>query len=196
MSQIIIYNGRGSDKYSVYYTKKVLKTLGWYANLDVICINEIILNNDDFTFNNCFLYVHPGGNAYEQLNAIGMNGSLKIRRYIDNGGKYIGICAGTIIAAKKFYFLGDLVKHENSLCILQSVFGVQNVNKQITLDSNEKAIYYKSPNNINDHKIKIIDSFNKIPYIFIKNNCLFFFIHLEKINPTYFLTIIIDFISN
>lgn len=196
MSQIIIYNGKGADKNSVYYTKKVLKTLGWYTNLNVLCINEKTLNNDDFTFDNCFLYVHPGGNAYEQLNAIGNIGSLKIRRYIDNAGKYIGICAGTIIAAKKFYFLGDLVKHKNSLCILQSVFGVENINKQIILDSNEMAIYYKSPNNIIDSNIKIIDSFNKTPYIFIKNNCLFFFIHLEKINPTYFLTIIIDFISN
>lgn len=53
------------------------------------------------------LFVVPGGTAYGIQDAIGSNGKAAIKRYLDNGGNYIGFCAGGYYLASGYYWKGE-----------------------------------------------------------------------------------------
>ena len=57
--------------------------------------------------NNLELLVMPGGSAYEIQDALGAAGKAAIRSYLDNGGNYLGFCAGGYYIAKGYYWKGE-----------------------------------------------------------------------------------------
>ena len=46
------------------------------------------------------LVVQPGGSARTQYNNLGTNGVEALRRFVQDGGKYYGVCAGAFLAAQ------------------------------------------------------------------------------------------------
>jgi glutamine amidotransferase-like uncharacterized protein len=50
----------------------------------------------------CDVLIIPGGWPQKYSNNLGKSGFQKIRKFVKNGGKYIGICAGAYLASKKF----------------------------------------------------------------------------------------------
>lgn len=76
-------------------------------------LNYVTLTLTDF--NNCSsaslaeasLFVMPGGNAYEMQRNLGSDGKSKLTAYLDQGGNYVGICAGGYYATAGYYWKGD-----------------------------------------------------------------------------------------
>lgn len=54
------------------------------------------------------LHIQPGGNAYDQQATLGAAGRATINAYLDQGGAYLGICAGFYYAASDYYWKGTL----------------------------------------------------------------------------------------
>ncbi|MCT4574905.1 MAG: BPL-N domain-containing protein [Alphaproteobacteria bacterium] len=76
-------------------------------------IKNGILNDNPIAF------VMPGGNVKGFIEALGAEGSAKIKEYISDGGLYYGICAGATYACRSFYYhnktTGEKIqKHENT----------------------------------------------------------------------------------
>lgn len=53
------------------------------------------------------LLIMPGGSAYGIQDALGGEGKAAITSYLDNGGNYIGFCAGGYYVARGYYWKGD-----------------------------------------------------------------------------------------
>jgi hypothetical protein len=76
-------------------------------------LNYVLLTLDDF--NNCSdvglaqasLFLMPGGDAYEMQRNLGATGKSKLTAYLDQGGNYVGICAGAYYATAGYYWKGD-----------------------------------------------------------------------------------------
>lgn len=64
---------------------------------------------------NCSLLVFPGGatgSYYARLNSRnGNRGNERIKNYVMNGGRYLGICAGAYYACSSINFQGDFHDH-------------------------------------------------------------------------------------
>ena len=54
------------------------------------------------------LYVHAGGDAYAQQEALGTAGRDNIAGFLDEGGRYMGTCAGWYYASMGYYWEGQL----------------------------------------------------------------------------------------
>lgn len=52
--------------------------------------------------NKCSVFIVPGGWPNKYSINLGKKGFEKIRSFVKNGGKFIGICAGAYLASKKF----------------------------------------------------------------------------------------------
>ena len=73
-------------------------------------IKEDVLNE------NVALFVMPGGAATPFLQKLKVLGNEKIKNYVENGGHYLGICAGAYYACYQVEFEKDIP----SLCIVRS----------------------------------------------------------------------------
>lgn len=74
-------------------------------------MNYVMLNAQDVT-NNCVLssypnlklYIQPGGDAYKMQKTLRQNGKDNIVNYLNDGGAYVGVCAGFYYAATDYYW--------------------------------------------------------------------------------------------
>jgi hypothetical protein len=53
------------------------------------------------------LILMPGGSAYEIQDSLGASGKSKLTDFLDNGGSYVGFCAGGYYASKGYFWKGD-----------------------------------------------------------------------------------------
>jgi len=53
------------------------------------------------------LFLMPGGNAYELQRNLGSSGKTKLTQFLDQGGNYVGICAGGYYATAGYYWKAD-----------------------------------------------------------------------------------------
>jgi hypothetical protein len=58
-------------------------------------------------FSNLALFFMPGGSAYEIQYNLGSNGKAVLTTYLNEGGDYLGVCAGGYYAARGYYWKGD-----------------------------------------------------------------------------------------
>jgi len=71
-----------------------------WMNLSYEEIDYIDLNSSDQDFSNLYKVIFfPGGMAYHYNNLICSEGKERIRNFVQNGGGYFGICAGSFFAA-------------------------------------------------------------------------------------------------
>lgn len=96
---------------------------------------------------------------------------------------------------QNFYFRGTPLTNPHSINKVQTSYGIDYKQQQITLGSGQKAYYDHSPTQIKDSRLVVIDTYNDKCIIATSSNCLFIGIHLERINPEYFKKLVSDFLG-
>lgn len=99
---ILLYNGRGADKFCV---DKTVKSFEGYlgarsANLVLIDASNLTESN----FKGAKAIVIPGGNAAHMRAELKAEGIEKICNFVSDGGSYIGFCAGAYLAGPHSYY--------------------------------------------------------------------------------------------
>lgn len=108
---IYVYKDEGVSDLSANVCVDALTTqsAGLY---EVRLINADGVINGDLT--NALAFVMPGGADREFCKKLNGIGNAQIRRYVANGGTYVGFCAGAYYAASKCVFIntgGNVVEH-------------------------------------------------------------------------------------
>jgi glutamine amidotransferase-like uncharacterized protein len=115
MIKILIFNDKGSDKRSVQELLNCFKLV--YKNkFEIIQINSNYILSGNLESNN--LLIIGGGYDLGYLECLGEHGCLEIRKFVQSGGFYLGICAGAYFASNyiEFDLNGELeVKGERFL---------------------------------------------------------------------------------
>lgn len=109
MHKITIYTGKGA-----YQARDIENCLNVFDfDYERFCEHDIINLSGDGIF------IVPGGAIRDYLPAWGKAGKQAIRDFVNNGGIYIGICAGSYVAGRSFndqeglnFFDKDLVRQE------------------------------------------------------------------------------------
>jgi len=182
MKTIILYSGGGVSEVYLPFVKKALKEIAKEKDAKLKLVRE----DFDFIFDDCILFVLPGGHALQLLANIPKQGWEKLNTFIDSGGKFLGICAGVLAVTRTFIFRGTPLTNPHSISKVQTSYGIDYKQEQIVLGSGQKAYYDHSPTQIRDSRLTTLDTYNDKCIIATGSNCLFIGIHLEKINPKYF----------
>ncbi len=109
MHKITIYTGKGA-----YQARDIENCLNVFDfDYERFCEHDIINLSGDSIF------IVPGGAMRDYLPAWGKAGTQAIRDFVNNGGIYIGICAGSYVAGRSFndqeglnFFDKDLARQE------------------------------------------------------------------------------------
>lgn len=98
---VLIYDGPGVTSLQQPLIKVLKKLL--CNSYDVIPVDPQTFINAPFE-ETTGLIVMPGGRDLLFLESLGTRGINKIRNYVSNGGKYLGICGGGYFASKRVEF--------------------------------------------------------------------------------------------
>lgn len=89
--RIALYKGPGTWDYYLWYSE-CLRTMGFVH--DCLSPSEISSGElDDYD-----VYIQPGGDETSQAAALWPDGREEVRKFLENGGNYLGSCAGLDIA--------------------------------------------------------------------------------------------------
>lgn len=89
--RIAVYSGEGTSK-SVQNVLKVLQDLPHIE--EKVLVEDITAGRlEEFD-----VVVHPGGSGSRQARALGEKGREQVRRFVEEGGGYVGVCAGAYLA--------------------------------------------------------------------------------------------------
>ncbi len=103
---ILVYSGPGVGPLSLENTLNMLKQLVG-DKYNVITVTPDIIIKQHWSKNTALLVMPGGGDRPYHAKLSGV-GNAKIKHYVDNGGKYLGICAGAYYSADRIAFaLGD-----------------------------------------------------------------------------------------
>lgn len=94
--KIKIYNDLGVSKESIKHCVHTLKLYAPKYEIDYITAQEII---EEKCFQNTLLLILLGGRDLYYAQKLQDKGNDNIKNYLKNGGNFLGICAGSIIAA-------------------------------------------------------------------------------------------------
>lgn len=101
--------------------------------------------------NNCSVFIAPGGWPEKYVFNLGKKGYDKIRKFVKEGGRYIGICAGAYLASKRFEIdEGNF----NGLGLINSTAKME-IRKVLPGRMREINIITKNSSHIYPNKIKI-----------------------------------------
>jgi len=114
---VLVYADEGTGEISVHHALNSLKIhLGENYAIQKVYANQIINDPWEETTN---LFVMPGGRDIPYFNRLKGKGNEKIRKYVENGGKYLGLCAGGYYASSKIEFevgTENEVKGDREIC--------------------------------------------------------------------------------
>lgn len=133
MKKIAIYTGKGA-----YMAKDVEAFLSDF-DIDYSRLNESDVRKGDLR--DFDVFVISGGLIFDIIPALKTKGITEIKKFIHDGGKYIGICAGAYIASKKFY--NEAGDPQKGMALIDAVF---------ELGDGEKIVQVYFPNG---RKIKL-----------------------------------------
>ncbi len=94
--------GPGTNKASVQGCESLLRRL-LYPNYGVRLVGEDGLLKEPWT-TNCALLVMPGGADVNYCRILNGAGNRSIAEFVRNGGRYLGLCAGSYYASKTCEF--------------------------------------------------------------------------------------------
>lgn len=97
-----MYDGSGVSASSRDYTLHSLRTFLSHR-YDVQLVSPKTLRDEPWT-DNCALLVFPGGRDLPYLFDLSGKPNRRIKEYVENGGKYLGICAGAYYASREIEF--------------------------------------------------------------------------------------------
>lgn len=95
---IIVYQDDGADKDCVRESLASLKAIFSNSSYNIHAVDSIFLNKTSWE-KNTFLLVMPGGRSLPYYEKLAAGGNKKIIDYVQNGGRYLGICAGAYYAS-------------------------------------------------------------------------------------------------
>ncbi|MBU6376241.1 MAG: hypothetical protein KGQ59_09620 [Bdellovibrionales bacterium] len=90
---VLVYNGKGACPEGC---ARAVGQISRQAGFDVQYVNEKSLSDE--RLQKAQVYVQPGGDAFEVLQALRVDQLDSIRAFIASGGSYLGICAGAFLA--------------------------------------------------------------------------------------------------
>lgn len=99
---ILVYTGDGTSPNSVSHTVSTLKLLLGHS-YDVIKVDAQALDKEPWEAT-CSMLVMPGGRDLPYCNDLNGQVNSRIRRYVAEGGRYWGICAGAYYGCKEIEF--------------------------------------------------------------------------------------------
>lgn len=99
---ILVYSDLGASPNSVKHTVNTLKTLLGHV-YDIMEIDRTVLQSEPWEVG-CAMLVMPGGRDMPYCEALNGEPNARIRRYVQNGGKYLGLCAGAYYASTSIEF--------------------------------------------------------------------------------------------
>lgn len=106
MKEVLVYSDDGVDPFGLSQTLSSLK-----ASLDLSCFHISTINANELQkrlcSKTCSLLVMPGGRDLPYLEKIGPSGMGLIKSYVEDGGSYLGICAGAYFASGYIEFEKD-----------------------------------------------------------------------------------------
>jgi len=97
--KVLIYADEGVSSFSFQETLKTFRSL--YAQVEAV--DHKILNEEPWE-KETFLLVIPGGRDIPYDRKLKGKGTDKIKRFVEAGGNYIGICAGAYFGAREVIF--------------------------------------------------------------------------------------------
>jgi glutamine amidotransferase-like uncharacterized protein len=157
---IFIYNDYGSSEKAVDEMKDCLVKIchSLITKIEMISANEIIkgkLNSVNITDENKCLFCLGGGFDLGYLKSLSYIGCSKIREFVENGGFYLGICAGAYFATNSIEFdlNGPLEVKGERLLKLFNVTAHGPINKNFKYNSEEEAISIKVDLNNYDNNL-------------------------------------------
>lgn len=97
---IYVYSGLGTDNLCAGSAYQSLKDyLGREGYPKLIHINDPSYITSREWFKNANAFVVPGGSAFGLYENLQEGGCKKIKQFVDQGGSYLGICAGVYLAS-------------------------------------------------------------------------------------------------
>lgn len=100
--RIFIYSGEGAGERSIFHAARTLSSLFSKTHfINTLSTTETISSNWE---SDAALFVMPGGRDLpycERLNGVG---NRKIRSFVENGGAYLGLCAGGYYGCARIEF--------------------------------------------------------------------------------------------
>ena len=109
---VLIYGGVGTSPVSVKCTLNTISAI-LSPFFDVKCIDSEFLNNEPWE-KYCRCIVIPGGADLPYVSHLKSDTLQRIRKWVANGGIYIGICAGAYFASSSIEFEKD--RPEYKIC--------------------------------------------------------------------------------
>lgn len=97
LNQILIYAGPGAGEDCLLQTEHTLKQLAPSYEVRQILPDELLHTDWEKT---TALFILPGGADLPYCALLNGPGNDKIRRYVESGGSFLGICAGSYYASK------------------------------------------------------------------------------------------------
>jgi len=160
-TNVVVYGDTGFGGVGDLSKSWITQFMDWWKSYDS-SINYVFLDSRDVS-NNCDLsdypnvelYVQPGGNAYYMQRSLGAEGKANILDFIDNdGGSYLGICAGFFYMAGDYHWQGDYYDWPDLLgrypTLEGSITDIANYDENpgyalTTMDNGHEMIYYGGP---------------------------------------------------
>jgi biotin--protein ligase len=102
-STIYVYTGPGASKSSLKHTLHTLQQLIDPSFHTIKTINPEEIKNTRWN-SEAILFIMPGGADTHYMKHLSSNGNNKIRQFVENGGNYLGICAGSYYAGEELEF--------------------------------------------------------------------------------------------
>lgn len=102
---ILVYSDLGASPNSVKHTYNTLKTLLGHV-YDIIQIDRKVLQSEPWEVG-CVMLVMPGGRDLPYCEALNGEPNSRIKKYVEGGGRYLGLCAGAYYASSEIEFEKD-----------------------------------------------------------------------------------------
>lgn len=93
MKKILIYQDEGADCVSVQSLLQALQQKRIDRSFEIGIVNSTALRARNWQ-KNCRLVIFPGGRDIPYHRALQGEGNRNLREFVENGGRYFGICAG------------------------------------------------------------------------------------------------------
>lgn len=94
---ITLYCDKGAGAFSVLSVKRYFK----HDNITLVSSDDVIRHGIPSSMD---LFIMPGGADIPYTQKLNGKGNEAIRRYVENGGTYLGICAGAYYGSKDIEF--------------------------------------------------------------------------------------------
>jgi biotin--protein ligase len=96
---ILIYNGPGTSS----ILSLMLSLQSMFSNYNVYGVNSSVIQGTEWTTKTALLII-PGGQDKPYVKDIGPIGTENIQKYVEQGGSYLGLCAGSYFASARVEF--------------------------------------------------------------------------------------------